>query len=200
MAAGVSLDRTGNLFGALSLAIADRTGEAVTARAGARSISGAAALSALLHFLERPSIDLLRQVLGLTSSGTVRLVDRLERDGLVVREGGVDGRVTTIVAHPRRSAGRPPGRGGPCRGARALPSRPRAVRARDTSTRLLGQVLVGMIRGPGATRWMCRLCDTEACGRERGECPVANATGAVSRNATIRALFVASRPEGEPWP
>ena len=44
---------------------------------------------------------------------------------------------------------------------------------------LLGEVLVGMIRGPGATRWMCRLCDTGACGRERGECPVANATGAV---------------------
>jgi hypothetical protein len=44
---------------------------------------------------------------------------------------------------------------------------------------LAGRLLVGMIRGPGATRWMCRLCDTGACGRERGECPVANATGAV---------------------
>ena len=80
--AGGTLDRTGNLLGALSLALADRTADSVSG-AAARSISGAAALSALLHFLDRPSVDLLRQVLGLTSSGTVRLVDRLEREGLV---------------------------------------------------------------------------------------------------------------------
>ena len=40
---------------------------------------------------------------------------------------------------------------------------------------VVSRVLVGQIRGPGATRWMCRLCDTTACGREEGRCPVANA-------------------------
>ena len=50
--------------------------------AAGQSESAAAALSALLHFLDRPSVDLLRQVLGLTSSGTVRLVDRLAESGL----------------------------------------------------------------------------------------------------------------------
>src|SRR5205085_805848 len=96
MAQSPTLDRTANLLGALSLAIADRTGPA----------NDAAALSALLHFLESPSIDLLRRVLGLTSSGTVRLVDRLEGDGLVRRRGGGDGRVTVIelTAAGRRAA------------------------------------------------------------------------------------------------
>jgi rubrerythrin len=40
---------------------------------------------------------------------------------------------------------------------------------------ILSSVLVGLIRGPGATRWMCRLCDMGACGRAEGRCPVANA-------------------------
>jgi hypothetical protein len=42
---------------------------------------------------------------------------------------------------------------------------------------LTGRVLAGMIRPTGATRWMCRLCDTGACGREEGHCPVATAAG-----------------------
>jgi rubrerythrin len=40
---------------------------------------------------------------------------------------------------------------------------------------LLSRVLPDLIRGPGATRWMCRLCDMGACGRDEGRCPVANA-------------------------
>jgi hypothetical protein len=45
---------------------------------------------------------------------------------------------------------------------------------RETLDGLLSRVLPGLIRGPGATRWMCRFCDTVACGREQGRCPVAN--------------------------
>ena len=161
--------------------MADRTGDAVTG-AAARSISGAAALSALGDFLERPSIDLLGQVLGLTSSGTVRLVDRLERDGLVAREGGVDGRVTTVALTP---AGRRAARRVAAARAEVLAAALAQLEPSERADldRLLGRVLVGMIRGPGATRWMCRLCDTGACGRERGECPVANETGAVGPEA-----------------
>ena len=130
MANGGTLDRTGNLLGALSLAVADRTTDSV-AGAAARSITGAAALSALVHFLERPSIDLLRQVLGLTSSGTVRLVDRLERDGLVTREPGDDGRVTTIVLTP---AGRSAGRRSPRRAPRCSSPRSRHSGRRSART------------------------------------------------------------------
>jgi DNA-binding MarR family transcriptional regulator len=184
MATGGSLDRAGNLLGALSLAIADRTSDALEGTA-VQSPSGAAALSALLHFLDRPSIDLLRQVLGLTSSGTVRLVDRLERDGLVARESGADARVTTISLTPagRRAARKVAGARGEVL-AHALEALEPDERA--AFDELAGKLLVGMIRGPGATGWMCRLCDTRACGREAGECPVANATGAVRASLRSR--------------
>jgi hypothetical protein len=49
---------------------------------------------------------------------------------------------------------------------------------RTTLDRLVGKVLVGMMREPGATRWTCRLCDTVACGRDVGECPIAVAAHA----------------------
>lgn len=177
MAAGGRLDRAGNLLGALSLAVADRTADAFEDEA-AGSPSSAAALSALLHFLDRPSVDLLGRVLGLSSSGTVRLVDRLERDGLVSRAPGADARVTAISLTP---SGRRAARG--IAGARAdvLAAALDVLEPDERAEldRLLGRVLVGMIRGPGARRWMCRLCDTGACGREAGHCPVANATGAV---------------------
>lgn len=57
---------------------------------------------------------------------------------------------------------------------------PLAPADRSTLERLMAQLLVGMVRPPGATRWTCRLCDTGACGREKCECPVANAAMARS--------------------
>jgi hypothetical protein len=39
-------------------------------------------------------------------------------------------------------------------------------------------MLAGMIRGPGAVRWMCRLCDTGMCRGAEGGCPVGNAARA----------------------
>ena len=92
------LDQTANLLGALSLVIADRMADAM-AEAGGRPESAAAALSALLHFLDRPTVDLLRQVLGLTSSGTVRLVNRMAESGYVQRGPGGDGRSTSVSLH-----------------------------------------------------------------------------------------------------
>src|SRR5262249_61555822 len=80
----------------------------VMAEAGGRPESAAAALSALLHFLDRPTVDLLRQVLGLTSSGTVRLVDPLAGAGDGERRPG-GGRPGT----PRSLHGAGPGAAGP---------------------------------------------------------------------------------------
>ena len=71
-----ALDRQANLLGALALVITDQSAQAVAAAAG-QSVSAAAALSALHHFLDRPTLDQLHKVLGLTPSGAVRLVDRL---------------------------------------------------------------------------------------------------------------------------
>jgi DNA-binding MarR family transcriptional regulator len=167
------LDRAANVFGALALVVADQAADAESAEAG-RSDSAAAALSALLHFLDRPTVDRLRQVLGLTSSGTVRLVDRLAESGYVRREAGADGRSTSIVLteHGERAAGR-------VSAARAdVLGRSLAVLSADeraTFERLASKVLVGMMRGPGATRWMCRLCDIGVCRGTPGGCPVGNA-------------------------
>lgn len=172
-ASQVPLDRAANMLGALSLIIADQTADAVAEAAG-RSESAAPALSALLHLLDRPTIDLLRQVLGLTSSGTVRLVDRLAESGYVRREPGVDGRSTSVVL---------------TQAGRAAAERVSAARAevlwrsltvlsdaeRAVLEQLVGKVLVGMMREPGATRWLCRLCDIGVCRGAPGGCPVGNA-------------------------
>jgi DNA-binding MarR family transcriptional regulator len=167
------LDRTGNLLGALSLSVGDRTADAVGDAAG-QSETAAVALSALHHFLEDPSVDLLRRVLGLTPSGAVRLVDRLQDARYVTRRPGADGRSVSVrlTAAGRRAAERvSSARADVLQDALATLS-PGERRAFDE---LAGRVLAGMIRGPGAVRWMCRLCDTGACGREAGRCPVANA-------------------------
>ncbi len=167
------LDRAANLLGALCLVVTDRTADAM-ADAGGRPESAAAALSALLHFLDRPSVDLLRQVLGLTSSGTVRLLDRLEEAGYVRRGPGADGRSAAIslTGSGRAAAGQVAGaRAEVLDGALAALSE----QERADFGRLAGKVLAGLIRGPGATRWICRLCDTGTCRGEPGGCPVGNA-------------------------
>ena len=167
------LDRAGNLLGALSLAVTDRTSAAVGGAAG-QSESAAVALSALHHFLDDPSVDLLRQVLGLTPSGTVRLVDRLQDAGYVTRREGRDGRSVSLrlTASGRRVAERVARARGDVLENALSGLAPAERRAFDN---VVSRVLVGLIRGPGATRWMCRLCDTTACGRQDGRCPVANA-------------------------
>jgi DNA-binding MarR family transcriptional regulator len=167
------LDRTGNLLGALSLAVTDRT-SAAAGDAASQSDSAAVALSALHHFLDDPSVDLLRQVLGLTPSGTVRLVDRLQDAGYVTRRPGSDGRSVTLRLTPsgRRAAERVSTARAEVLQDALSGLAPAERRALDE---VMSRVLVGLIRGPGATRWMCRLCDTTACGRKHGTCPVANA-------------------------
>lgn len=171
------LDRAGNLLGALSLAVADRTSEAVGDAAG-QSESAAIALSALRHFLDAPSVDKLRRVLGLTPSGAVRLVDRLQSAGYVERRPGAhDARSVSVHLTPsgRRAAERVSrARAEVLDGALAT----LGSQEREQFEELLALVIPGMIRGPGATRWMCRLCDMGACQRDQGRCPAANAARA----------------------
>jgi hypothetical protein len=64
----VGFDRGANLLGSLSLALSDRMSDAISAAAAQSDRPGsetaAEALSALHHFLDGPSIDRLRTVLG----------------------------------------------------------------------------------------------------------------------------------------
>ncbi|HET6211889.1 MAG TPA: MarR family transcriptional regulator, partial [Micromonosporaceae bacterium] len=173
MSDDAALTQEANLLGALALVVTDRTTDAIAAAAG-QSGTAAAALSALHHFLDRPSIDLLRQVLGLTSSGTVRLVDRLVQAGYVTRGPGADGRSTAIelTTAGRRAAQRVSAARAAVLGE-ALAQLSAGERA--ALHRAMSRLLAGFVRGPSATRWLCRLCDTGACGRDAGHCPAANA-------------------------
>jgi DNA-binding MarR family transcriptional regulator len=173
LAEHASLDRPANVFGALALVVTDQIADA-TAEAAGRADSAPAALAALLHFLDRPSVDLLRQVLGLTSSGTVRLLDRLADGGYVERQEGADRRSTAIVL---TDAGRTAAEE-VCRARSDVLDRATAALSaaeRAEFDRLIGKMLVGMMRGPGAVRWICRLCDTGICRGSPGGCPAGNA-------------------------
>jgi DNA-binding MarR family transcriptional regulator len=170
------LDRDANLLGALALSITDRTSAAIAAAAG-QSLSAAAALSALHHFLERPTLDQLRQVLGLTPSGAVRLVDRLSEAGLVTRGPGDDGRSRSVVltkegqeVAERVSTAR----------AAALSNTMEDLSPaeRETLHSLMGRLMASVVRTKDGGAWICRLCDVDACGRASGHCPAANAAAA----------------------
>jgi DNA-binding MarR family transcriptional regulator len=168
-----ALEHDANVFGALALMVADRMSDVLTAPG--EPLSAAAALSALYQFLDRPTIDLLHRVIGLTPSGTVRLVDKLEGAGLVERSPGAhDKRSVTVSLTPR----------GEHAARRVSAARANVLRdalatltpdEQRTFEQLSSKLLVALMRPPGAERWMCRLCDTTDCDRAGGRCPVYNA-------------------------
>ncbi|HKV88866.1 MAG TPA: MarR family winged helix-turn-helix transcriptional regulator [Candidatus Dormibacteraeota bacterium] len=164
-------DRTGNLLGALSLVVIDRTAEAVSGSTR-RSESEAAALSWLRQFNHRPSVDLLGRVLGLSSSGTVRLLDRLGAAGYVSRGAGPDGRTISVSL---TAAGRRAAEKVAAARAEVLEHALRSLsdQERQSLERLQSKMLVSLMREPGATRWMCRMCHTGVCRAGPG-CPVTN--------------------------
>jgi DNA-binding MarR family transcriptional regulator len=178
----VAFDRTGNLLGALALVVSDRMTEAMAAEVG-QAHSAAAALSWLHHFHQQPTVDLLRRVLGLTSSGTVRLLDGLVAAGYVERGRGTDGRATLISLTP---AGRAAAANLAAARGRVLEQTLGALSAaeRRTLENLHSKLLIGLIRDPSAVRWGCRLCDTGVCWAGPG-CPVTN---------TVRARSAAAQP------
>ncbi len=166
-------DPDANVLGALALVITDRTTAAIAGASGL-SASAAAAVSALHQFLDRPTLDHLRRVLGLTPSGAVRLVDRLAEAGLVSRGPGPDGRSRAVLLT---------GRG------REAAERIAAARAallndlvaglspaeRETLHALLGRLMSASVRAKEGGGWICRMCDLSGCGRPDGRCPAANA-------------------------
>jgi MarR family transcriptional regulator, negative regulator of the multidrug operon emrRAB len=158
-----------NLLGALGLALADRLADASAVAGG-----GSAAEALVTLYERRPgsAIDALARVLGLSHSGTVRLIDRLVAAELVERRRGADHRSAALYLTP---AGRRAAR-------RVLSQRETNVHAvltllTDDQQAQLGAIAEVILRGlgaaPEAERRLCRLCDLEACGRSRGGCPVA---------------------------
>src|ERR1700733_3312322 len=90
------VSRQANLFGALAIAVVDRLQE-VRADDDGRGLTATAALT---HLRLRPgqNIDFLARLLHISHPATVRLVNRLEADGLVERRPGQDdARSRTLV-------------------------------------------------------------------------------------------------------
>jgi len=174
--------RQANLLVVLALGVSDRVRQAEEEAAGHKS-AAPAALVALHEFLGGSSIDQLRQVVGLTASGAVRLVDKLAEAGLVRRGPGADGRSVAVTLTQRGNEA----------ARRILTARRRSAETvlaglssdeRDELTPLLERLLEQLTAARLAERegartpaggWLCRLCDFSACRRKMGACPVANA-------------------------
>ena len=176
--------RLANLLATLSTGITDAIAESTIAAA---DLDGAApaALIALLDFVPSGSVLELSQVVGLTHSGAVRLVDRLVADGLVTRGASRDGRARSItltasgikLARQVRTARDRV----VSRAIEQLTDNERATLTTlcerlvaDITRHRLEQRRAGDIPAGGA---LCRMCDFRACGRENGNCPAAEAAG-----------------------
>jgi MarR family transcriptional regulator, negative regulator of the multidrug operon emrRAB len=160
-------ERTLNLLGALAVGLTDSLSAAVEANAG----YGGETPAALVTLGAEPgiSVNTLRQILDLSQPGTVRLVDRLEKDGLVERRAGSDGRTLALflteAGQQRRLA--------------ILAQRQQQLRLaldglspseQAQLSQLLEKMLAAMTTDELRAYTLCRLCEEEVCPQER--CPV----------------------------
>jgi MarR family transcriptional regulator, negative regulator of the multidrug operon emrRAB len=169
-----SYHRPANLLGALALAVCERLGSATAGPAGRLPASEPAALVTLAHYPDQ-SIDVLAQTLGLTHSGAVRLVDRLEAAGLVRRAPAGSGRTLALrlSAEGRRAA-----RKVLARRQETLEQLLEALDAEDVS-RLegIGERLLAMLTTDRrSAHHICRLCNEGVC-VQGAVCPVDQAAG-----------------------
>lgn len=176
--------RLANLLGTVATELADRV-HAATVEAAQLDGSAPAALVALLDFSPDGSVHALSQIVGLTHSGGVRLVNRLVGAGFVERGPGSDARSITVgltrqgrsVAHQVRDQ-----RSAAIRNAMADLSDQQRDGLLQTCEVLittftqdrLAQRAAGERPAAGA---LCRMCDFDACGRRRGRCPAARTAG-----------------------
>jgi len=160
-------ERTSNLLGALALSVIDGFNAVVAPSAG----YGGETPAALVTLGAEPglSINKLRQILNLSHPGTVRLIDRLETEGLVERRSGADGRTLALFLTEAGSERR-----------KAILSERRqqlqlALDAlmpneRKQLTKLLEKMLAAMTTSELRAFAICRLCEEEVCPGDR--CPV----------------------------
>lgn len=153
-----------NLLGALSLAVMDRIEQ------GARDIigRGGETPAALIVIGYGPiTNDKLRRILGLSHSGTVRLVDRLVSDRLVERRPGKDGREVALHLTTKGATSRKD----------LLTSRISAVASfvnvlSPSEGKRLGDLIRDVLSRQDTSEMdrftICRLCDTGIC----SNCPL----------------------------
>ncbi len=180
--------RLTNLLGAVATGLTDCVGE-VTAVANLDA-RAAVALVALLDFTPAGSVHRLSQIVGLTHAGGVRLVNRLVDAGLVERTPGSDSRSISVELTSRgRSKARQIRRYRHTALAAAMAGLTAEQHHQLTTaceliiSNLTNQRLLQRAGGPRpAGGALCRMCDFNACGRPRGQCPAAE-TAAAARPA-----------------
>ncbi|MGI8696293.1 MAG: MarR family winged helix-turn-helix transcriptional regulator [Mycobacteriales bacterium] len=179
--AGSADRRLVNLLAALSLALTDRVTEAVEEVSELRD-AGPAALVAIHESAPGKSIDDLRQLVGLTHSGAVRLVDRLVHAGYVERGRGRSGRSVALKLTRRGAAVarkiRAARHDEVARSLDALDAADQAILARVCElllTTMTEPRMLGRDNGEQPGGALCRLCDFASCGRPGGRCPAARA-------------------------
>jgi MarR family transcriptional regulator, negative regulator of the multidrug operon emrRAB len=174
-----------NLVGAVAIGLTDSSvGDVATS--AALDCSAAAALVALLDLAKSASVQKLSQLVGLSHSGTVRLVNRLAESDLVERRHGADNRSVSVrlsrrgnVVAKRIRAGR---REAIVASLHGLTQQQRLQLATICEV-MIANLTAGRLdqRGGGhqpSGGALCRMCDPRACGRGDGQCPAAQtATG-----------------------
>ena len=166
-----------NVIGAMAIALADTLRTATETAAGMPA-SFPAALAALHTWAGGRGVDVLADGLRVSHSRAVRVVDRLEDDGLARRRPDPDDARAVrveLTAAGRRAADR-------VLVARAV-ALDEALRGLTSPQRrglseLASAVLTELTPSRTAARGICRLCDAEACGHESGRCPVTRAADA----------------------
>jgi MarR family transcriptional regulator, negative regulator of the multidrug operon emrRAB len=171
-----------NLVGAAALGLADASLADVAVDNGL-DISAAAALVTLLDLARSGSVQALSQLIGISHSGAVRLVNRLAVAGLVERTDGPDGRTIAVrltrpglsvarrIRSARRAAIAASLSGLTDRQREQLSTICEVLVANVTSARLATRA-AGRTPSGGA---LCRMCDPLACGRPDGDCPAVRA-------------------------
>jgi MarR family transcriptional regulator, negative regulator of the multidrug operon emrRAB len=162
--------RRANLLGSVGLAVSDRLRTAGEEELG---LTGSApmAVVALSTYLADKPLEEIAAAFGITPSAVVRLVDRLEREGLARRDPGPDGRRVSV---------RLTGKGH--RQADAILARRQqeldsvlgalSVPEQRELTRLHEKLLAHLPEDVAGARRVCRFCDVHACGHYDGRCPV----------------------------
>jgi DNA-binding MarR family transcriptional regulator len=166
-----------NVVGAMALALGDRIRAATEAAAGTTGALPAALVS-LHEWASGRTVDTLAGALRLSHSRTVRVIDRLEAEGLARRERDpADGRSVLVHLTPAgERAGAAVGEARMAALEEALAGLgPGELRSLAGSAE---QVLAALTSGRRSARANCRLCEAHACGHYDGRCPVTRAADA----------------------
>lgn len=162
------MERLENLLGALSLTVTERV---IASGAGWSATDQAAVVTLDAHPDE--TVSWLGNVLGLTSSGATRLVDRLVAGGWVNRSTGDDSRQRRLSLTKEGSA-----RVKQLRRAR-LDSLAETLASLDAAQReqlerVLEPLVAGLASSHRAAMTTCRLCDRSACRERSRDCPLSH--------------------------